>query len=300
MNEAAESLLTGNFKNIQLQGEVSRRLISGHGYVFFDLEEFDLEETKFKISCILFQRNAIKLPDPIDGQKVIVTGTLSLYGPSGKYQFIVNSLKPSGAGTNKLYKDLKEDEYRKKGWFRSNRQIPAKPNIVSIITSFRGDALDDVKAVFSKRLPSTELRLLDVPVQGEEAPGEIASAVQAANKEGEADVIVLCRGGGADLRAFDDGIVVESIFESNIPVVTGIGHENDTTNADKAADHPASTPTAAAEHVCRPTAIKTSSGRVAKAGPFVTSIIILLLIAGVIYLGLHLGLPLFTLNFEGD
>ena len=282
----------GNFKNIQLQGEVSRRSTSGSGHVFFDLEE-----EKYKISCILFKRNAIKLPDPIDGQKVIVTGTLSLYRPSGKYQFIVNRLKPSGAGTNLPYKDLKTDEYRKKGWFQGNRQIPAKPKRVSIITSSRGDALDDVRAVFSKRLPSTELRHFNVPVQGEEAPGKIASAVQAANKEGEADVIVLCRGGGEDLRAFDDEIVVRSISESNIPVVTGIGHQKDTTNADRAADHQAGTPTAAAEHMCRSTAIKP----IKPIKPFVTSIILLLLlIAGVIYLGLHLGLPLFTLNFEGD
>jgi exodeoxyribonuclease VII large subunit len=204
-----------------------------------------------------------------DGLAVDVHGSVSLYEAGGQYQLYADTLRPLGEGA--LYQEFLrlKAALEAEGLFDAarKRSIPEFPQCIGIVTSPTGAALRDMLNTLRRRLPLVEVILAPTPVQGDEAPAGIVSALQALNRVGTPDVILLARGGGSieDLWAFNDEKVVRAIIESAAPVITGVGHETDFTLADFAADLRAPTPTAAAE-LATPVAVLDMKANLAEIG----------------------------------
>ncbi|NLK00505.1 MAG: exodeoxyribonuclease VII large subunit [Clostridia bacterium] len=233
--------------NLWVRGEVSNfvRHTSGHLY-------FTLKDSSASLRCVMFRSRASGLVfEPENGMEVIARGYISLYPPSGQYQLYVEEMDPSGAGSLHLaYQQLK-DRLEKEGLFddKNKKPLPAMPKTIAVITSPTGAALRDVLNVINRRFPGVKILLLPTLVQGRDAPASISKSLEMANIHGEAELILLVRGGGSieELWAFNTEEVARSLSKSLIPVLTGIGHELDFTIADFAADKRAPTPSAAAE-----------------------------------------------------
>jgi exodeoxyribonuclease VII large subunit len=228
-------------------GEVSNfsRPISGHLY-------FTLKDAGAALHCVMWRTNALRQPSlPRDGEAVEVHGSLGVYERDGTYQLYADVIRPTGEGL--LYQEFLRLKARleAEGLFDSGRKrpIPRWPRRIGIVTSPTGAALRDMLNTLRRRYPLAEVVLSPTPVQGEEAPAGIVQALAALNRVGGVDVILLARGGGSleDLMSFNDENVARAIVASNIPVISGVGHETDFTIADFAADLRAPTPTAAAE-----------------------------------------------------
>jgi exodeoxyribonuclease VII large subunit len=190
---------------------------------------------------------------PEDGLKVQAWGTLEVYEPQGRYQLIVTRMRPAGVGDlQKAFEDLKR-RLAKEGLFDLDRKrsLPEYPEIIGLVTSETGAALQDMKSIAARRWPAAKLLLKSVRVQGDGAAAQIAEAIREYSQESAVDVIVTGRGGGSleDLWAFNEEVVARAIFESAIPVVSAVGHEVDFTIADLVADLRAPTPSAAMELV---------------------------------------------------
>ncbi|WP_022668572.1 exodeoxyribonuclease VII large subunit [Desulfospira joergensenii] len=242
-----KSLLENKFPFVWIIGEISNYAVpvSGHSY-------FSLKDAKAVVNCVMFknQKTSLKF-NPENGLKVIGLARLSLYEPRGAYQLIFEHMEPEGAGSLQLaFEQLKKKLFQE-GLFDAahKKEIPFLPLKINLITSGTGAAVRDIIKVANRRLPLCRLELLPVKVQGEGADREIAHALELANRSGKSDLIILARGGGSmeDLAAFNSEVVARAIFESNIPVITGVGHETDFTIADFVADLRAPTPSAAAE-----------------------------------------------------
>ncbi len=249
INREIKILLETSFDFITVMGEISNFRVyqSGHWY-------FTLKDEYSQISCVMWRGlNSYVFFTPQDGMKVIVTGRLNVYEPRGNYQIEVSSIKPLGTGELQIAFEALKRKLAAEGLFdeRFKKPIPKIPTRIGIVTSKDGAALRDVLAVIKRRFPVVEVVLAHTSVQGENAAQEISDALDLMNQYGEVDVIILCRGGGSleDLWAFNEEITARAIFRSEIPVVTGIGHEIDFTIADFVADLRAATPTAAAELV---------------------------------------------------
>jgi len=236
-----------SLQGVWVQGEISNlsRPTSGHIY-------FTLKDSGASLRCVMWRNEAARMRLALqDGLAVDAHGSISLYEAGGQYQFYTDAIRPLGEGA--LYqeflrlKTLLEAE----GLFDANRKrgIPDSPRRIGIVTSPTGAALRDILNTLRRRLPLVNVILVPTPVQGDEAPPAIVSALQALNRIVAPDVILLARGGGSieDLWAFNDERVVRGVIESAAPVITGVGHETDYTLADFAADLRAPTPTAAAE-----------------------------------------------------
>jgi len=230
-----------------VQGEISNlaRPASGHIYL-------TLKDSGASLRCVMWRREAANLRLTLqDGMAVDVHGSISLYEAGGQYQLYVDTIRPLGEGA--LYQEFLrlKAALEAEGLFDVTRKrpIPQFPRRIGIVTSPTGAALRDMLNTLRRRLPLAEVILAPTPVQGDEAPTGIISALQALNRVIAPDVILLARGGGSieDLWAFNDEKVVRAIIESAAPVITGVGHETDFTLADFAADLRAPTPTAAAE-----------------------------------------------------
>ena len=215
---------------------------------------FTLKDETATISAVLFASAARKLrTPPVHGQKVIATGKLDYYAPTGRLSLIVTKLEPAGEGDlEQRYKALCED-LRARGWFdpTTKRPLPIFPRTIAIITSATGAALQDVLDTASKRCSAVNIMVIDARVQGEHAKVQIASALNNITIQHEAlgiDAIILTRGGGSleDLWAFNEPIVATAIHNCPVPIVAAIGHETDTTIAELVADERAATPTQAA------------------------------------------------------
>lgn len=232
-----------------IQGEISnfKRHYSGHCY-------FTLKDAHATIKAVMFKGRAQFLKfEPRDGLKVIIGGKVSIFERDGQYQVYVEQMTPAGLGELSLaFAQLKE-KLEEEGLFSEERKksLPLLPKRVGIVTSPTGAALRDVVTVAKRRHPGVCLTLFPVQVQGPEAPGQIAAAIQAFNDLGKVDVIITGRGGGSieELWAFNDERVVRAIAASTIPVVSAVGHQTDYTLADFAADRRAATPSQAAELV---------------------------------------------------
>ena len=230
-----------------VRGEISnfKRHSSGHLY-------FSIKDQNSKSSCVMFKTHACKLNfDVKDGDSVVLYGYLGVYEKTGSYQIYVNHITQSGVGHlyeqyNKLLQDLKH-----KGYFEqsSKKCIPLFPKKIAVITSPTGAAVRDIFSVLRRRYPISNIELYPVLVQGLGSAQSIADAVRDVNKSNDIDVIILGRGGGSieELWSFNELIVAEAIFESNIPVISGVGHETDFTICDFVSDMRAATPSAAAE-----------------------------------------------------
>lgn len=248
LNNKAKSLLEQELSYIQVIGEISNlsRPASGHLY-------FSLKDERAQVRCALFKRQAQRLNfTPENGLQILVNANTSLYEARGDYQLIINNAQETGDGAlQKAFEKLKE-KLAAKGLFSAEhkKELPTIPQAIGIITSPTGAAIQDILSVLKRRFPSIPVIIYPVMVQGTEAKYQINQALITANQRKECDVIILARGGGSleDLWAFNEEMVAKAIFKSRIPVISGIGHETDTTIADYVADFRAATPTAAAEY----------------------------------------------------
>lgn len=233
--------------SIRLEGEVSnfKQHSSGHWY-------FSLKDEKSRIACVMFRQfNMLAKTVPVDGMRVILTGSVGLYTASGSYQFYAEGLEKSGTGA--LYEQflkLKE-KLEKEGLFDPARKkmLPMLPKAVGIITSQTGAVLHDIYNVVNKRFPGMTLLLKPSSVQGDTAAEELLSAIKDFEKSGLVDVIIIGRGGGSmeDLWPFNDEALVRAVADCSVPVISAVGHDTDFTLCDFAADVRAATPSQAAE-----------------------------------------------------
>ena len=238
-----------DLQSVCIRGEISNYKLypSGHHY-------FSLKDSESAIRCVLFKGNAISLRfRPENGMQVLAVGRVSLYPRDGSYQFYCTRLLPDGAGDLSVaFEQLKQKLFQE-GLFdpAHKKQLPPFPHRIGIVTSPAGAAVHDMLRILGKRYPLSRVILLPVRVQGAEAPGEIARAIDYANAHAIADVLIVGRGGGSveDLWAFNDEGVSRAIFRSRIPVVSAVGHEPDVTISDFTADLRAATPSNAAELV---------------------------------------------------
>lgn len=238
-----DSLLAG----IAVKGEISNYKVypSGHHY-------FTLKDEGAALKCVMFKGNAGRLRfQPENGMKIIAMGRISVYPRDGAYQLYCTALAPDGIGDlHTAFEQLKA-KLAAKGLFDPSRKksLPQYPHTIGIITSSAGAAVHDMLRILKKRYPLCRVLLLPVRVQGVEAPAEIVSAIRYANHFKLADLLIVGRGGGSieDLWAFNDERVANEIFNSDIPIISAVGHEPDVTISDYVADVRAATPSNAAE-----------------------------------------------------
>lgn len=234
---------------VQVTGEISnfKRYPSGHCY-------FTLKDGEAALKCVMFAGRARYLRfQPVNGNKVVASGQISVYERDGVYQLYVSSMSPQGAGALlEAYEKLKA-KLAAEGLFAMERKkpLPLLPKRVGIVTSPAGAAVHDVITVSRRRDPGVKLYLYPVKVQGDGAAEEIVRAIRFFNENHLADVLIVGRGGGSieDLWAFNEEPVVRAVAASEIPVVSAVGHETDFTLCDFAADRRAATPSQAAEIV---------------------------------------------------
>ena len=232
---------------VVVKGEISnfKAHYTGHFY-------FTLKDDKSLIKCIMFKSYAERINfKPKDGMKVVVFGGVSVFERDGIYQIYVKAMEQQGIGDlYAAYEKLKAD-LEKEGLFEEShkKKIPLKPKIIGVLSSQTGAVIRDIINVSTRRNPNCYIRLLPVPVQGPGAAKEIVKGIKTMNKNNLADVIILARGGGSleDLWPFNEEIVARAIYDSEIPIISAVGHEKDFTIADFVADLRAPTPSAAAE-----------------------------------------------------
>lgn len=249
VNELVKLLLDNEpmLQNVQVQGELSNYKMypSGHHY-------FTLKDSEGALRCVMFRGQASRLRfRPENGMKVVVSGRISVFPRDGAYQLYCNTMSPLGAGDLAVaFEQLKAKLYAE-GLFdpAHKKPLPAYPQAIAIITSSAGAAVHDMIRILRRRFPIAKVILLPVRVQGTEAPPEIVGAIRYANRWKIGDLIITGRGGGSieDLWAFNDERVARAIYESELPVISAVGHEPDVTISDFVADVRASTPSNAAE-----------------------------------------------------
>lgn len=233
--------------NLIIKGEISnfKNHYTGHMY-------FTLKDDKSLIKCIMFKTYAQKLDFmPKDGMKVFVFGGVSVFERDGVYQVYVKAMHEDGVGAlYKKYEELKQ-KLEAQGYFEIShkKKIPQMPKVIGVLTSQTGSVIRDIINVSTRRNPNVHIRLLSVPVQGQDAAPEIAKGIKFMNEHKLADVMILARGGGSleDLWPFNEEVVANAIYESDIPIISAVGHETDFSISDFIADLRAPTPSAAAE-----------------------------------------------------
>ncbi|MCT4795565.1 exodeoxyribonuclease VII large subunit [Exiguobacterium alkaliphilum] len=234
-------------QQVAVIGEISnfKRYASGHCY-------FTLKDESSRMKAVMFARDAKTLTfDPTDGMNVIVVARVTMYESTGDVQLYVELMRQDGVG--QLYErfEARKRELEAKGWFDDERKrpLPAFPERIGIVTSPKGAALHDIATTLRRRAPHVAITFAPVAVQGATSAPQVANAIRWMNERTDCDVLIVGRGGGSieELWAFNEDAVVEAIFESDIPVISAVGHETDFTLADFVADVRAATPTAAAE-----------------------------------------------------
>ena len=240
-------LLEDRFPLVWIEGEISNFKNHSSGHMYFSLKD----EAAF-LNCVFFSRQNQYLKfAPKDGLKVIAIGRISVYDLRGTYQLYVERLEPKGLGALQLAFLQMKEKLQKEGLFEEarKREIPKYPKHIGLVTSPTGAAIQDMLKVFNRSKAPIEIQLIPVKVQGDGAAEEIAQAIQKFNKMEWAELLIVGRGGGSleDLWSFNEEVVARSIFTSQIPVISAVGHEIDWTIADLVADYRAHTPTAGAE-----------------------------------------------------
>lgn len=250
LNRLAREILEMSFPLFWVSGEISNftRAASGHWY-------FSLKDAGAQVRCVMFKgRNSYVDFVPREGDKIEARATVTLYEARGDFQLTVEFVQKAGLGTlfeafERLKKSLSAE-----GLFETStkRPIPAFPKTIGIVTSADAAALRDVLTTLKRRNPSVPVIIYPTPVQGKGAAARIAEAINIANQRAEVDTLIVCRGGGSleDLWSFNEEIVARAVYQSQIPVISGVGHETDFTICDFVADLRAATPTAAAELAC--------------------------------------------------
>ncbi|NSW91356.1 MAG: exodeoxyribonuclease VII large subunit [Firmicutes bacterium] len=235
--------------NLWVKGEISnyKYHYSGHMY-------FTLKDEKSLIKCVMFKGQTYGLKFlPENGIKVMARGYVSVFERDGQYQLYIEEMQPDGLGSLYLAFEQLKKKLEAEGLFDKSvkKKLPYLPKSIGVITSSTGAVIRDIINVVSRRFPNIEIKLYPVAVQGEQAAPMISRAIKVLNRLNCVDVIILARGGGSleELWPFNEEIVARSIYESNIPIISAVGHETDFTVADFVADVRAPTPSAAAEIV---------------------------------------------------
>ncbi len=242
-------LFARNFTDIWVTGEISNCHEAQSGHIYCTLKD---ERSQLKCVCFKNQLRTMKFR-PEDGLHVTVRGSISVYESRGEYQIYVENIEPVGLGALQLAFEQLKKRLQAEGLFSADRKkpLPLLPSRIGLITSPSGAAVRDVVRILRRRFRNVHLTVYPVRVQGDGASTEIARAVQFFNRRKMVDVLILARGGGSleDLWAFNEEEVARAIAASEIPIISGVGHETDFTIADFVADVRASTPSAAAELV---------------------------------------------------
>jgi len=247
LTTSIKNILEENFNDLNLVGEISNYKAhpSGHWY-------FTLKDSGAQISATMWKGvNSSVFFTPQDGMKVIVKGRVTVYPPRGNYQIDVRSMKPAGEGELQAAFERLKRKLSDEGLFdvKYKKAISKFSQKIGIVTGTSTAALKDMISVAERRFPLVELVIAPARVQGEGAAEEIVESIKSLNKQNDIDLIIIARGGGSleDLWPFNEEIVARAIFDSRIPIISGVGHEVDFTIADFVADLRAPTPTAAME-----------------------------------------------------
>lgn len=252
LNRRSKRILETQFPMIWVEGEISNFASPGSGHWYFSLKD-----SKAQVRCAMFRnRNIYQSAVPRNGDHVTLRARVSLYEGRGEFQLIVEHLEAAGEGAlRQAFEKLKQQLFSE-GLFGEEfkQDLPGFPQHIGVITSPTGAAIRDILTVFKRRFPAIRVSIFPVAVQGESAAAEIADAIEMANHyqdslEEPLDALIVGRGGGSleDLQAFNSELVARAIFQSEIPIVSAVGHEVDVTISDFVADARAATPSAAAE-----------------------------------------------------
>ena len=248
LTSSIKIVLEGSFQSIWIEGEISNfKAVAGHFY-------FTLKDDRSELKCVFFKSSNEKIKFEMkDGMQVLCCGRISIYEQRGVYQLYVARIEPKGAGELQLaFEQLKEKLFKEGLFYEAHKKpIPLLPERIGIVTSITGAAIRDILHVLDKRFSNVEIIINPVKVQGDGAKEEIASAIEEFNRLENVDVMIVGRGGGSaeDLWAFNEEIVARAIYNSDIPVISAVGHEIDWTISDFVADMRAPTPSVAAEIV---------------------------------------------------
>ena len=249
LTKYARVILEDSFPGIWVEGEISNFILHSSGHMYFSMRD-----ASATLKCAMFKRANEKLKfKPKDGMKVICFGSISVYEARGEYQLIAEEIEPKGIGALQLQFQQLKEKLQKEGLFDPSHKIPIPylPTRIGIVTSPTGAAIRDILNIARRRFSNVEIIINPVRVQGEGSKDEIAAAVRQFNKLKNIDVMIVTRGGGSleDLWGFNEEVVARAIYDSEIPVISAVGHEIDYTIADFVADFRAPTPSAAAELV---------------------------------------------------
>ncbi|GHE94476.1 exodeoxyribonuclease VII large subunit [Thalassotalea profundi] len=253
LTKKVKFMLESELNTVWLSGEISNFVAasSGHWYL-------SLKDSRSQVRCAMFKGNnqRVRLPSqriPSNGQQVLVRAKVSLYEPRGDFQLIIELMEDAGEGLLRQQYDQLKAHLNAQGFFSQThkKSIPAHATTVGIVTSPTGAAIKDILTVLKRRNPTIKVIIYPSLVQGDQASEDIAQAIHIANQRQECDVLIVGRGGGSleDLWCFNSEVVVNAIYQCQIPVISAVGHEIDTTLSDHVADLRAPTPSAAAEIV---------------------------------------------------
>ncbi|MFD1030696.1 exodeoxyribonuclease VII large subunit [Metaplanococcus flavidus] len=235
-----------HLRDVYVKGELSNVKIHTSGHIYFTLKD-----NTSRLPAVMFAANARAVKfKPESGMTVLIRGDVSVYEASGQYQLYAQSMQPDGIGDYYLAFEQLKEKLSKEGFFNTahKKPLPRFPEKIAIVTAPTGAAVRDIIITLNRRYPMAKITIFPTLVQGEQAVRSIVQSIQAANGS-DFDVMIVGRGGGSieDLWAFNEEAVARAIFDSQIPVISAVGHETDTTIADFVADLRAATPTAAAE-----------------------------------------------------
>ncbi len=241
--------LETQFQDIWVRGEISNFKTPSSGHSYFTLKDSDAQ---VRAVCFRMRRRLLKFR-PQDGMDVIVHGSLSVYPPRGEFQLVVEFMEPVGPGALQLAFEQLKSRLKSEGLFEEvhKKNLPLLPSKIGVVTSSTGAAIQDILRVLSRRNDRLNILIFPTKVQGTGAAQQVARGVQYFNTREDIDVIIVTRGGGSleDLWAFNEEEVARAIFDSDLPVISAVGHQVDFTIADFVADLRAPTPSAAAEIV---------------------------------------------------
>ncbi len=250
VTQAVKQTLEMQFPPMWIVGELTSfsQPSSGHRY-------FTLSDPHSQLRCVMWRSRSITGFRPTAGMEVLAQGQLTVYERRGEYQFNVSQLFPAGVGQQLIAYEKLKKKLSEEGLFDEDRKrpLPEYPRTIGVVTSQTGAAFRDILDVLKRRFPSVHIVLRPAQVQGLDAPEDIAQGIADFNDFGKVDVLIVGRGGGSaeDLAAFNDEEVVRAIADSEIPVISAVGHEIDTSLSDIAADMRAPTPSAASEIAVR-------------------------------------------------
>ena len=246
LNSQIKSLLETTFIQVYVEGEVSNLTYHNSGHIYFSVK--DQNST---ISCVMFRGNTKYLKFQLEvGQKIVITGNITVYAPRGNYQLLCNKIQPAGQGALALAYEQLKAKLEQKGYFNPDikKVLPKYPKKIALVTSATGAAIEDMKKVALHRWPLVEFILIPTLVQGEGSAFDISNSIKYADTL-SCDIMIVGRGGGSieDLWAFNEEVVANAIYEAITPIISAVGHEVDYLISDFVADKRAATPSNAIE-----------------------------------------------------